>query len=97
MTLTIAKQIVGKYGRNSKMSILYNESPLKLGNGKLTVNYLQSNIFDGSWNSELEEYTESHKADVIQYFHAREIVFEYSLAEYDRKHLAASRQTSKQN
>ena len=86
MTLTTAQQIVSKYGRNSFMSILYNESPLKVVNGKLVVNYLPSNIFDGSWNSELEEYTESHKAEIIQYFKAREIVFEDSLKAYDRKH-----------
>ena len=97
MDITIAKQIVSKYGRNSFMSILYNESPLKLVNGKLVVNYLQSHIEDGSWSSQLEEYCESHKAEIIQYFKAREIVFQYSLAEYDKEHRATLRPTSKKN
>ena len=97
MDIKTAKQIIGRYGRNSKMSILYNESPLKVINGKLVVNYLQSHIEDGSWSSELEEYSKTHKADVIQYFQARGIVFEHSLAEYDRKHRAVLRPTSKKN
>ena len=95
MTLTIAKQIVSKYGRNSKMSILYNESPLKFVNGKLVVNYLPSNIFDGSWSQQLEEYTEKHKAEIIEYFKAREIVFQDSLKAYDKEHRVKLRPTSK--
>ena len=87
MDITEAKQIVSKYGRNSKMSILYNESPLKLINGnKLEVNYLPSNLTDGSWSPELEEYTIEHKAAIIEYFNAREIIFEHSLAKYDKQH-----------
>lgn len=86
MTLTEAKQLVSKYGRNSKMNVIYNESPLKLVNGKLVVNYLPSNIEDGSWSPELEEYVKTHKAEVIKYFQAREIVFQDSLKAYDRKH-----------
>ena len=86
MTLTEAKQLVSKYGRNSKMNVIYNESPLKLVNGKLVVNYLPSNIEAGSWSPELEEYVKTHKAEVIKYFQAREIVFQDSLKAYDRKH-----------
>lgn len=86
MDIKTAQQLVAKYGRNSKISILYNESPLKLVNGnKLTVNYLDSNIEDGSWSSQLEEYTMEHKADVIEYFKAREVIFQHSLAEYDKQ------------
>lgn len=98
MDITEAKQLVSKYGRNSFMSILYNESPLKLINGnKLTVNYLPSNLTDGSWSTQLEEYTESHKTEVIEYFKAREIVFQDSLEEYDRQHRMVLRPTSKKN
>ena len=87
MTLTEAKQIVSKYGRNSLMSILYNESPIKLVNwNKLVVNYLPSNIEDGSWSSQLEEYVKTHKTEIIEYFQAQGIVFQDSLKAYDRKH-----------
>ena len=86
MDIKTAKQIIGKYGRNSKISMLYNDAPLKLVNGKLVVNYLPSHIEDDSWSPELEEYTEKHKAEIIEYFKAREIVFQDSLKAYDRKH-----------
>lgn len=97
MTLTEAQQIISKYCRNSKMSILYNDSPLKLVNGKLTVNYLPSNIEDGSWSSQLEEYTLEHKHEIIDYFQAQEVIFEHSLAEYNRKHRAVLRPNSENN
>ena len=87
MDITTAKQIVSKYGRNSKMSILYNESPLKVINGnKLEVNYLPSNLTDGSWSPELEEYVKTHKAAIIEYFQAQEVIFHDSLAKYDKQH-----------
>ena len=86
MTLTTAQQIVSKYGRNSKINVIYNDAPLKLVNGKLVVNYLPSNIEDGSWSQQLDEYTMEHTAEVIEYFKARGIVFEHSLKEYNRKH-----------
>ena len=97
MTLTTAQQIVAKYGRNSKMSIMYNESPIKLVNGKLVVNYLPSNIEDGSWSQQLEEYTEKHKQEIIEYFNAQEILFQHGLTEYLRKHLAVCRPNSDKN
>ena len=86
MTLTEAKQIVSKYGRNSLMSILYNESPLKLINNKLIVNYLQNNLTDGSWSQQLEQYTIEHKDEIIEYFQAQEIIYKYSLAKYNEEH-----------
>ena len=98
MTLTEAKQLVSKYGRNSKMNVIYNESPLKLVNGnKLTVNYLPSNIDDGSWSPELEEYVIEHKAAIIEYFQAQEVIFQHSLAEYLRVHRAVLRPNSEAN
>ena len=98
MDLETAQQIVSKYGRNSKMSILYNESPLKVINGnKLEVNYLPSNLTDGSWSPELEEYVKTNKAAIIEYFKAREIVFQHSLAEYLRVHRAVLRPNSEAN
>ena len=98
MTLTTAQQIVSKYGRNSKMNVIYNESPLKVINGnKLTVNYLPSNIDDGSWSQQLEEYVETHKAEVIEYFQAQEVIFQHGLKEYLRKHRAVLRPNSAEN
>ena len=98
MDIKTAKQIVSKYGRNSKMSILYNYAPLKVINGnKLTVNYLPSNIEDGSWSPELEEYTEKHKNEIIEYFNAREVIFQHGLKEYLRKHRAVLRPNSAEN
>jgi hypothetical protein len=97
MDITEAKQIVSKYGRNSFMSILYNESPLKLINGKLTVNYLPSNIEDGSWSPKWESYIRDNKIEIIEYFKAREVIFEHSLAEYLRGHRAVLRPNSEKN
>lgn len=97
MDIKEAKQIVGKYKRNSKMGILYCESPLKLVNDKLTVNYLPSNIEDGSWSQQLEEYTKNHKAEVIEYFNAQEVIFEHGLKEYLLKHRAVLRPNSEKN
>ena len=97
MDLTTAKQIIGKYKRNSKMSMLYNDAPLKLVNGKLVVNYLPSHIEDGSWSKQLEEYTEKHKTEIIQYFQAQEVIFQHGLKEYLRKHRAVLRPNSKNN
>ena len=97
MDLKAAQQIIKKYGRNSKMSILYNESPLKLINEKLTVNYLQSNIEDGSWSPKWEEYIMDHKAEIIQYFQAQEVIFQHGLAEYLSKHRAVLRPNSEKN
>ena len=98
MTLTEAKQLVSKYGRNSKMNVIYNESPLKVINGnKLEVNYLPSNIENGSWSPELEEYVEKHKAEVIEYFQAQEVIFQHSLEEYLQKHRAVLRPNSEAN
>ena len=97
MTLTTAQQIVSKYNRNSKMSILYNESPLKLLNGKLTVNYLPSNIEDGSWSQQLEEYTKTHKVEIIEYFKAQEVIFQHGLKEYLHEHRAVLRPNSEKN
>ena len=98
MDLETAKQIVSKYGRNSKISILYNYAPLKVINGnKLTVNYLPSNIDDGSWSQQLEEYVETHKAEVIEYFKAMEVIFQDRLKEYLRVHRAVLRPNSAEN
>ena len=98
MTLKTAQQIVSKYGRNSKMSIIYNESPLKVINGnKLTVNYLPSNIEDGSWSPELEEYVKTNKAAIIEYFKAMEVIFQHGLKEYLQKHRAVLRPNSEAN
>ena len=82
MNLEEAQQIVAKYGRNSFMSILYNESPLKIINGnKLVVNYLQSNIDDGSWSQQFEDYVKTHKHEIIEYFQAQEVLFQHGLKE----------------
>ena len=98
MDIKTAKQIVSKYGRNSKMSILYNYAPLKVINGnKLEVNYLPSNLTDGSWSPELEEYVKTNKAAIIEYFNAQEIIFQHGLKEYLRKHRAVLRPNSEAN
>ena len=97
MTLTTAQQIVSKYGRNSKINVIYNDAPLKLVNGKLVVNYLPSNIEDGSWSQQFEEYTEKHKTEIIEYFQAQEVIFQHGLKEYLRKHRAVLRPNSEKN
>lgn len=98
MTLTEAQQIVAKYKRNSLISILYNEAPIKIINdNKLEVNYLDSNINDGSWSPKWEDYIIKHKAEIIEYFKAQEVIFQHGLKEYLRKHRAVLRPNSESN
>ena len=80
------------------MSILYNNVPLKLvNNNKLVVNYLDSDVIDGTWHPEWEGYIKTHKAEIITYYQAQEVIFQHGLKEYLRKHRAVLRPNSEKN
>ena len=83
MTLEDAQQIVRKYMPTSRMVIMYNNTPLKLRNGKLSVTYLGDN--SEAWNDFYEQYVVAHKQDVIEYYQAKEIIYQYKIKNYQYK------------
>ena len=83
MTIEDTRQIVSKYMPGSRMAIMYNNTPLKLRNGKLSVTYW-GNDFE-SWNEFFEQYVLTHKQEVIDYYHAQEIIFQHKMKNYQYK------------
>lgn len=72
MTIEDARKIVSKYMPTSRMTIMYNNTPLKLRNGKLSVTYYGND--SESWNEYYEQYVIAHKQEVIDYYQARETI-----------------------
>ena len=83
MTLEDARKIVSMYMPTSRMTIMYNNTPLKLRNGKLSVTYW-GNDFE-SWNEYYERYVETHRQEVIDYYQAQEIIYQDKMKNYQYK------------
>ena len=83
MTIEEAKQIVKRYAPTSRMTIMYNNTPLKLRNGKLSITYFGDDF--EAWNEYFERYVIAHKQEVIDYYQAQELIYNDKMKNYKYK------------